>query len=61
MREGGGDERVVELRVRRTVTIFENQFGFMSGHSTTESIHLVRRLMEQYRDRKNDLHWYSST
>ncbi|XP_070044840.1 uncharacterized protein [Nicotiana tomentosiformis] len=39
-------ERVVEIRVRRSVSISENQFRFMSGHSTVESIHLVKRLME---------------
>ncbi|KAF3647835.1 hypothetical protein FXO37_19750 [Capsicum annuum] len=49
-------EKVVELRLRRLVTISENQFGFMPGRSTTEAIHLVRRLVEQYRERKKDLH-----
>ncbi|XP_060171841.1 uncharacterized protein LOC132603008 [Lycium barbarum] len=39
-------ERVVEMRVRRGVSISENQFGFMPERSTTEAIHLVRRLVE---------------
>jgi hypothetical protein len=47
---------VVEMRVRRGVSISENQFGFMPGRSTTEAIHLMRRLVEKFRERKRDLH-----
>ena len=49
-------ERVIEARVREMTSISMNQFGFMPGRSTTEAIHLVRRLVEQFRDKKKDLH-----
>ncbi|KAF3654976.1 Tropinone reductase -like protein [Capsicum annuum] len=49
-------ERVVERRLRKIVSISENQFGFMPGRSTTEAIHLVQRLVEQSIERKRDMY-----
>ncbi|KAM0057343.1 putative RNA-directed DNA polymerase [Helianthus debilis subsp. tardiflorus] len=49
-------ERVIETRVRRETQVSVNQFGFMKGRSTTEAIHILRRLMEKYRAKKQDLH-----
>nr|XP_009774273.1 PREDICTED: uncharacterized protein LOC104224347 [Nicotiana sylvestris] len=39
-------ERVVEVRVSRSVSIFENQFGFMPRRSTMEAIHLRMKVAE---------------
>lgn len=49
-------ERVVEMRIRRAVSISKNQFGLMPGRSTMEAIHLIRRLVELCGDRKKGLH-----
>ena len=37
-------------------SVTKNQFDFMPGRSTTETIFLTRQLMEIYREQKNDLH-----
>lgn len=42
--------------MRRDGSISETQYEFMSGHSTTEAIHLVGRLIEQHKERKEDLY-----
>jgi len=49
-------ERVIERRLRKDVSISENQFGFMLDRSTIEAIYLLRRLMGLDRGRKMDLH-----
>ena len=46
-------ERVIEHRLRQNVSISENQFGFMPGRSTIEAIHLLRQLIERFRERRN--------
>nr|GEW52010.1 hypothetical protein [Tanacetum cinerariifolium] len=50
-------ERVIERRLRTKTMVSENQFGFMSGRSTTKEIHLLRSLIEKYRERQRDLHF----
>ncbi|GKE20105.1 retrovirus-related pol polyprotein LINE-1 [Tanacetum coccineum] len=49
-------ERVIERRLRRENLVSENQFGFMPGRSSVEAIHLIRSIMEKYRERQRDLH-----
>ncbi|GKC15484.1 retrovirus-related pol polyprotein LINE-1 [Tanacetum coccineum] len=49
-------ERVIERRLRRETSVSENQFGFMPGRSSIEAIHLIRSLMEKYKERQRDVH-----
>ncbi|GJT42189.1 retrovirus-related pol polyprotein LINE-1 [Tanacetum coccineum] len=49
-------ERVIKRMPRRKTRVLDNQFGFMPGRSMTEAIHLLRNLIEKYRERQRDLH-----
>ncbi|GKE84482.1 retrovirus-related pol polyprotein LINE-1 [Tanacetum coccineum] len=49
-------ERVIERRLRRETRVSENRFGFMPGRTITEVIHLLRNLIEKYRERQRNLH-----
>ncbi|GJZ56551.1 retrovirus-related pol polyprotein LINE-1 [Tanacetum coccineum] len=49
-------ERVIERRLRRETSVSENQFSFMPRRSSVKAIHLIRGLMEKYRERQRDLH-----
>ena len=41
-------ERVIEARLRKKVTIAEQQFGFMPGRCTTDAIFCLRMLLEKW-------------
>ena len=41
-------ERVIEARIRKKMTISEQQFGFVPGRSTTDAIFCLRMLLEKW-------------
>jgi hypothetical protein len=43
-------ERIIKHRLRGVTNITENQFGFMIGRSTMETIFLIRQLMKRCKE-----------
>ena len=51
-------ERGMERRIRELVNIDSMQFDFMSGIRTTDALFVVRRMQEEYRDKKKKLYCF---
>ncbi|GJW41786.1 retrovirus-related pol polyprotein LINE-1 [Tanacetum coccineum] len=53
-----GSKTVFEVILQdlNQTSVSENQFSFMPGRSSIEGIHLIRSLMEKYRERQRDVH-----
>ena len=49
-------ERIIEARIRKEVTIAEQQFGFMPGRSTTDAIFCLKMLLEKWTERQKAVH-----
>ena len=49
-------EKIIETRLTNRVEISKQQYGFMSGKRTTNSIFALRMLIEKYRKGQSELH-----
>ena len=49
-------ERVIEARIRKEVTIVEQQLGFMPGRSTTDAILCLKMLLEKWTEGQKAVH-----
>ena len=49
-------ERVIEARIRKEVTIGEQQLGFMPGRSTTDAIFCLRMLLQKWTEGQKAVH-----
>ena len=50
-------EKLLETRLRKLVTINDQQFGFMPGRGTTDAIFVTRQITEKYIAKGKKLHW----
>jgi len=46
---------VLERRIRALIKLDKMQFGFMPGKGTTDALFILRRLQEEYHDKKRKL------
>ena len=49
-------ERVIKARIRKELTISEQQFGFMPGRSTTDTTNCLRIQLEKWTERQKAVH-----
>ena len=49
-------ESVIESRIRKEVTITEQQFGFMPGRSTADAIFCLKMWLEKWTERQKAVH-----
>ena len=49
-------ERVVERRIREVVNVDKIVFGFIPGGRTADALFIVRRMQEEYRDKRRKLY-----
>ena len=49
-------ERVLKKRIRALVEVDDVQFGFMPGRGTTDTLFIVRRMQEEYREKDKRLY-----
>ena len=49
-------ERIIEARLRDRVELRKQEYGFMPGKGTTDSMFALRMLMEKYREGQRGLH-----
>ena len=46
-------ERVLESKIPKLVNVDAMEFGFICGSKTTDALFDVRRIQEEYRDKKS--------
>ena len=49
--------RVIQARIRKEVTIAEQQFGFMPGRSATDPIFCLKMLLEKWTKEQKAAHY----